>query len=301
VNKYLVIGSEGFIGKHLVEHLTKQGHEVAGIDIFDIADPEYLYFNSNKDIRTIEPFLSQHHFEVCINAAGNGNIAYALQFPAEDFIMNCSDVFYLLQLLKQHQPGIHYIHFSSAAVYGNPESLPVTEYASYKPISPYGWHKLMSEQICREYHELHGMAISIVRPFSVFGPGLKKQIIWDLYQKCSNCTTTIELWGTGKETRDFIFISDLAQAVNIISGHKPEELAIYNLGSGKGISIAEVAGLFTKKFNDAITVVFNNKVREGDPLYWCADISKIRALGYSPVTGIDKGIEEYIKWVKTLE
>ena len=298
--RYLIIGSEGFIGKNLVSQLLKNGDEVFGVDILDVFSPGYHYTNCNGDISNIEAILKDRSIDSCINAAGNGNLSYALEFPFEDYLMNCKDCFRLLDCIRRFQPSIHYIHLSSAAVYGNPDSLPIKEDAPKKPISPYGWHKLMAEQVCEEFVQLYNMSISILRPFSVYGPGLKKQIIWDLYNKCNTSVDSIELWGTGNETRDFIFITDLVHAIDIISKNKLNGLSVYNLASGHEKKVSDVAEIFVKKFKPAIEIVFNNAQRQGDPLYWKADITKVRDLGFTPATSFEEGITAYIDWIKQM-
>ena len=102
--RYLIIGSEGFIGKNLVSQLLKNGDEVFGVDILDVFSPGYHYTNCNGDISNIEAILKDRSIDSCINAAGNGNLSFALEFPFEDYLMNCRDCFRLLDCIRRFQP-----------------------------------------------------------------------------------------------------------------------------------------------------------------------------------------------------
>ena len=104
---------------------------------------------------------------------------------------------------------------SSAAVYGSPSSLPITEQSDIKPISPYGWHKYLSEILCKKYFSLYKMQTISLRVFAVYGERLTKQLFWDIYEKIQK-SNDITLFGTGNESRDFINIKDLVLAIELV-------------------------------------------------------------------------------------
>ena len=108
------------------------------------------------------------------------------------------------------------------------------------PLSPYGRHKVFAEEICNEYHEYFGIKTCSLRIFSAFGPGLKKQILWDIYQKSLH-GDLINLCGTGMETRDFVFIDDIVDAIHKVMLSGDFNAGIYNVASGKEITIRELA------------------------------------------------------------
>jgi nucleoside-diphosphate-sugar epimerase len=115
--------------------------------------------------------------------------------PLNDFEANCLDTFKILESIRNFSPSTKFLYISSAAVYGNPKRLPVRETDGIDPISPYGWHKYYGELMGHEYTSLYGLKTSSVRPFSVYGPGLRKQLFWDLFLK-SRQTNKIDLFGT---------------------------------------------------------------------------------------------------------
>src|SRR5690606_20851190 len=130
--------------------------------------------------------------------------------------------------------------------------------------SPYGWHKYYGELLCKEYHTLYQVRTCFLRPFSVYGPGLRKQLLWDLFPK-SRTSSKIELFGTGNETRDFIYIDDLVQAIALVIEQSPFDACAYNVASGTETSIEEIASSYLRSLNPKAQLSFNNITREGDP------------------------------------
>ena len=297
--KILILGSEGFIGNHLIEYFSIQGYNVYGCDLFEKPAKSYNYFRVGKAAFGRE-ILNEKTFDVCINAGGNGNVPASITEPLLDFESNGVATIRTLESIRLYSPECKYIHISSAAVYGNPSRIPVVESDLLSPISPYGWHKLVAEKLCIEYNSIFNIRTAFVRPFSVYGPGLRKQIFWDLYQKSFSDSKTVELWGTGKESRDFIFIEDLMQIFKLIIEKGNFTGEVYNAGTGTETTISEVAGIFYQNLGKPKEIVFNGKVREGDPINWMADIGKINALGFNPTVSISTGIKKLTEWMKGL-
>jgi dTDP-glucose 4,6-dehydratase/UDP-glucose 4-epimerase len=206
----------------------------------------------------------------------------------------------VLESIRLFAPTCKYLHISSAAVYGNPVSLPVKETDPLHPLSPYGWHKLIAEHLCLEYSSVFNIRTAAVRPFSVFGPGLRKQLFWDLYQRIIAHAGAVELWGTGNESRDFIYIDDLVRIIHIIIKGAAMKGETYNAGNGIETTIKTIAELFFRQLNVSMKPVFNGKVRPGDPLNWRADISKIKDLGFVPENDIAGGMKKLTTWMKSL-
>lgn len=296
--KILIIGSEGFIGQNCVAYFTKIGMEVWGVDLFNQSSRNYNYNKISRLSDDFEEIIKVNQFDILINAAGSGNVNYSMTHPIIDFEANCMDVIIVLENIRKYQNNCKYIHISSAAVYGNPTNLPITEDAITCPLSPYGWHKVISENLCKEYSVVHQVKTIIVRPFSVYGPGLKKQLFWDLFQKIQGNKSVIELWGTGNESRDFIYIDDLVKALYVLIQKANFSAEVYNLASGIETSIAEVIKIFINSYDGRIKYWFNGNVREGDPINWRADISKIGEMGFIPDNSLHCGIGKLTEWLK---
>lgn len=293
--KVLIIGSKGFIGSHCVDHFSQE-HEVWGCDVvLDYNTPRYIPIDS-VDSDFLEIFQN-HDFDVCINCSGAANVPFSLEKPFNDFKLNTLNVFKLLEAIRLYAPKCKFITMSSAAVYGNPESLPIIEGQKCMPVSPYGCHKVMSEMICEEYSRFWGVKTCCLRIFSAYGPRLRKQLFWDMYQKFTT-KDVIELWGTGNESRDFIYISDIIRIIDLAIINSTFEGEVVNVANGIQTTIKEVASSFVKVLASDKEVKFNNAVRNGDPLNWEADITTISNWGYSRQVSLEEGIKGYVKWIK---
>lgn len=293
--KILVIGSRGFIGSHCVDYFSKD-NEVWGCDVvMDYNDSHYIWIGA-VDGELLGLFRG-HKFDVCINCSGAANVPFSLSNPYNDFNLNTLNVFKLLEAIRIHNKECKFITMSSAAVYGNPEQLPITTDMKMSPVSPYGFHKVFAENVCEEYTRFWGIKTCCVRIFSAYGPRLKKQLFWDMYNKFKD-NDVIELWGTGKESRDFIYISDLVKAIDIVIKNCAFNADKINLANGKQITIEEVADTFVKALKSEKKIYFNGAERKGDPINWEADITDLTSWGYEPEVSLEQGIKEYIAWVE---
>lgn len=297
--KIIIIGSKGFIGSHAYQYFQKQQCTVFGCDVVaDYEDPNYIQIDAtNSDYHAI---FEANTFDVCINCAGAASVPLSIQFPLKDFNLNTLNVFKVLDAIRTHQAYCKFINLSSAAVYGNPDQLPIKENAKLHPLSPYGIHKMQAEQIGQEFYTYYNIPTCSLRIFSAYGNGLRKQLFWDMYKKFST-QEAIELFGTGEESRDFIHVDDVIQAIHLViknASFKGEQI---NLANGEEFTIKVVADLYKKHLGTQQKITFNNQVKAGDPLNWRADISIIKAMGYEPAMTLENGIEKYIQWVKSLE
>ena len=291
----LIIGSKGFIGSHCLEYFSGS-HTVFGCDIVkDEASPHYFPIAASSP--GYAPVFSAQQFDVCINCSGAASVPDSLNDPYRDFELNTVNVFKILDAISRHQPACKFLNLSSAAVYGNPESLPVNEEASLHPLSPYGWHKRYAEIICKEFFITKKINTYSVRIFSAYGERLKKQLFWDLYQKTKN-SKQVQLFGTGNESRDFIYILDLVKAIELVMNNAPFDGGCLNIANGKEVTLRDAVTTFISLLGNGITVNFNNESRSGDPLNWCAGISTLQAMGYQQQYSLQQGLKNYIEWLK---
>ena len=290
----LILGASGFIGNACYDYFS-QNNKVIGVDFKD----QYLKgLIIDPDSSVTKKLIADHRFEVIINCAGSANIKESFVSPQSDFLSNTAYLQTILVLIKENSPETKLINISSAAVYGNPEKLPVSEIDKTTPLSPYGVHKLMSEKIMTEYCNLFNIGTLSVRIFSAYGIGLRHQFFFDLYSKLHLNPKQIALFGNGNESRDFIFISDILDAFNLLIGKGKFKGEVYNLASGKESMIKSSALLFAKILDYKGEITFTGKQLEGYPLNWCADISKLSALGFSPKVDLEKGLGLYARWLK---
>jgi UDP-glucose 4-epimerase len=294
--KILVIGSKGFIGSHVYDFFdAKDGYECWGCDVVvDYVDEHYLLVNHiNSDFVEI---FEKNQFDVCINCAGAASVPDSIRNPLRDFSLNVNNVVHILDAIRKHNAGCRFLNMSSAAVYGNPDTIPIEERSLTRPVSPYGRHKMFAEEICKEYHLFFSAKTCSLRIFSAYGPGLRKQILWDIYQK-SRKGNVINLFGTGEETRDFVYIDDIVTAIHLVILSGDFNAGIYNVGSGKQIPIREITSIMLKEIAYEGELFFSGNERTGDPIHWQADISNISKLGYEAQTSINSGIKKYVSWL----
>ncbi|RNL56904.1 NAD-dependent epimerase/dehydratase family protein [Pedobacter jejuensis] len=292
--KVIIIGSKGFIGSHLFKFFSTS-NEVWGADIS--SSTEEKYFMLALQNTSFESIFEENDFDVCINASGNGSVPISLNKPVYDYELNVTNTIKLLDSIRVHNPTCKFINMSSAAVYGNPTTLPIVESNVLKPLSPYGWHKLYAEQLCKEYYYLYNIQTINLRLFSVYGEHLKKQLFWDTYQKAIR-SNQIELFGSGEETRDFIYVEDLLNAIDCIVKRGLFNGEAINIATGKETSIKEATQTFCEFIDPNIKISFNNLIKPGDPLNWKADISMLKSFGFEPKVNIELGLENTVRWLK---
>jgi UDP-glucose 4-epimerase len=210
--------------------------------------------------------------------------------PAADYYSGPVLTFEVLNALRLHAPECRFIFLSSAAVYGNPNIIPVSETQPAAPISPYGFHKWQGELLCREFSQVYGVPTASARIFSAYGPGLRRQVVWDICQKALGGGLLV-LQGTGQESRDFVHALDIAQAVETIVSHALMQGEAYNVASGREVTILELATIILKALGLAHQPQFDSVVPPGTPGNWRADITKLTALGFSQRVALESGLK----------
>ncbi|BBD09300.1 NAD-dependent epimerase/dehydratase family protein [Desulfovibrio ferrophilus] len=291
----LITGVNGFIGSHIAR-LLKKRWRVVGIDTnsIDLHGTTDRYCQLMLPDTDIEGILRREQPSACLHFAGSASVGHSLEYPSHDFQAGPVTLFHLLDAIRKTTPDCSVFFPSSAAVYGNPKALPISEDSPTAPISPYGYHKLMSEQVLQEFSSIYGLNCVTLRIFSCYGPGLKKQLLWDVCSKIRQ--RHLHLFGTGDETRDFIHVDDVARSVEHLLNQQINN-GLFNLASGKQTSVKRIAQLLCEAWPQSdIAPVFNGNSRPGDPLYWQADVSRLAQSGFEPRTPLEQGIAEYAAW-----
>ena len=298
-NSVLITGAAGFLGHYVTRQFATAGWRVIGVDNLAPEEiqfrPGTAYHQLSLPDPSLADLLAAERPKACVHCAGKASVPLSMEEPAADFRSNTVLTFELLELLRKRAPGCRFLLLSSAAVYGNPASLPVYETHASVPLSPYGYHKRQCESICEEFSRVYGLATTCVRIFSAYGPGLKRQVIWDICERVLR-GDRLNLHGTGDESRDFVHAADIARALEMLARISPGEADIYNLATSREVTIRELATLITTFLETGNVVEFDGKVRPGDPLNWRADVSKIRALGFEPAVSLEQGIRTVATW-----
>lgn len=291
----LIIGSKGFIGSHLKTFFLEKNYTVYHADVVVDYSEDQNYFLIDVSNANFKFLFESVSFDFCINCSGAASVPQSIDNPSRDFALNTSNVFLILDAIRSAQPKCKFVNFSSAAVYGNPTSLPIREDHRMLPVSPYGEHKLMSELICAEFWKYFGIHTCSLRVFSAYGEGLTKQLFWDVSQKAMS-NKTIDLYGTGRESRDFIYIEDLAYAVHCVMMRASFTGEPINIANGSEVSIGDAVHCLIKNYDLGNEIVFGGQQRKGDPLNWKADVSLLHSFGYTPKFAIDEGLKNYAQW-----
>ena len=301
MSRVLITGASGFIGHRTGIEFQKYGYEVIGWDRSEARNGFDIVPVDMSDEEILISRLEDCNPDIIIHCAGAADVGKSVKDPTMDYHGNVTLTHNLLfSLHKTEMEKTRVVFLSSAGVYGNPISLPITEDMPLNPLSPYAVHKVMCEDLCKYFANNYGMNVKVARIFSAYGEGLKKQIFWDMHKKAA-AKGRLDMFGTGNESRDYIHVDDVVQSLYLLAT-KASDHVVFNVANGEEITIREATELFAEAAGvTKENIAFNGVVREGDPLNWRADISRIRALGYKMTVNIKDGIEEYVEWLRKEE
>jgi len=295
----LITGAAGFIGKNLALKFASHGYKVIGLGRGDIQEWMVknlkLWYSCEVGLDSLLKLSPLP--DLVLHCAGSASVHDSAITPRIAFQSTVDSLVDVLEYIRIHSPSSKLIYISSAAIYGAAKHLPIPENIASNPISVYGELKLSAERLCQMYARLYGLSILIVRPFSVYGEGLTKQLLWDACKKFSNNQFTF--FGTGNEIRDWIHISDLTKFLYLAKDLPSQECPIFNIGSGEGVPVKDILFEIKRVLGIAGHVEFAQVAREGDPSVYIADISRAKALGWSPQVNWKAGISRYVDWYRS--
>lgn len=304
-NTILITGVAGFIGSHIADLFIEHGHTVIGIDNLrhgnkkNVNKRVILYNVDLTKTRKVKQILFSHHPEIIIHHASNlVDVAMSHKHPWLAY----KDVIMTSNMLEDAQLfGVKHIIFSSSAnVYGNIESIPITESSPISPLSPYGLAKAALENHLQYYSKRYGTKVTIFRYFNVYGTRqsiYSKAAIPNFINGILN-SNIIEVRG-GTQTRDFVFVKDVALA-NYLAATKGVA-GTFNIGTGKQMQIISVIELISKILKKKPQIKHAEKDVSDAPMSE-ASIHKAKTmLKWSPQTSFEKGLTETISYHKLLQ
>jgi UDP-glucose 4-epimerase len=304
----LVTGGAGFIGSHLVEHLVYAGACVTVIDnlatgrmddLQALLPQIELVLGDLSDILRLKR-VTLDDYDYVFHLAANPYIPPSVDNPRFDFHANLNNTFNLLEALRIASRRPRLVNVSSAAVYGNPTRLPITETDPTVPISPYGVSKLAGERYAEVYSRLYGLQATSVRLFSVYGPRQRKQVVFDLLARLREDATRLTVLGDGSQERDFVYVLDVVQAMMLAAEVAPGHGECYNVASGTTHSIRQLVATWCEVCSLAPEVVYTGHVRPGDAEKWAVDITSLGRLGFKPRTLLAEGLAAIRDWYDTI-
>jgi UDP-glucose 4-epimerase len=305
--KALVIGGAGFIGSHLAERLVRDGHEVRVLDNLSTGKRENLAHLANDvelvvaDVRHAERLKQEmRDCDVVFHQAAIVSVPYSVEHPQETLDVNLRGTLNVLEAAKR--AGVkRVVMASSAAIYGEDPELPKRETMLPAPISPYGLEKLASEHYLAIWTKLFGVETVALRYFNVFGPRQDPSspysgvisIFVDRILRGDGVT----IFGDGEQSRDFVFVGDVA-AANLLAGtHDGVAGRVYNVGTGRRTTLKQLIEILGRIAERTVTPRYA-EARAGDIRDSLADISRIRGeLGYEPKVSVEEGLRKLVESV----
>ncbi|WP_254764754.1 NAD-dependent epimerase/dehydratase family protein [Natrinema marinum] len=292
----LVTGGAGFIGSHLVDALTPH-NEVRVLDNFSTGDPAHLPDDVtviDGDVR--DPIALQRAargVDLIFHHAAVVSVSQSVDEPRRSNQTNLESSLLLLEQARQEDARV--VVASSAAVYGHPEELPVSETARTNPTSPYGVQKLALDQYTRLYEELYDLPTVALRYFNVYGPrqqGPYSGVISTFIEQ-ARADEPITIEGDGQQSRDFVHVDDVVRA-NLHAATTDAVGEAYNIGTGTRTTIEALAETIRDATGSASPIV-HREPRTGDIRHSGADASKAsRELGFDARIGLESGIRSLV-------
>lgn len=303
---FIVTGGAGFIGSHLTEQLLIEGNSVTVIDNLCTGSLNNLPKHPSlkllvKNILDCQPQDFHSAIDGIAHLAATPSVIQSWNEPIQCHHNNLSSMMTVLQLCQALKiPRL--VFASSAAVYGNKTQLPIQEEQETSPISPYGLQKLVSEQYANLFAQQLGISFIALRLFNVFGPRQDPNSAYSgvisIFTKAIEKDLPITIYGDGKQTRDFIFVKDVAVAfTKALTTPLPQKLCIScNVGTGQETELLELVNMLESSFNHRKSNINFATARTGDIQNSLADISKVSSLlNFQPKWSVASGIHMLVK------
>ncbi len=300
----LVTGGAGFIGSHIVDELVAEGHRVTVVDNVSSGSWEQVSKDAEQielDIRSekLEDVFKSHAFDIVFHEAAQTMVPYSMDHPEEDASINIMGLLNVLEGARRH--GVRKVIFSSsAAVYGDNENVPICESEMPRPTSFYGLTKWMTEQYLEQYYKAFGLEYTVLRYSNVYGErqGIRGEggVVF-LFAKAITEGSGFTIFGDGTQTRDFIYVKDVA-AANIAAMKALSSRGVYNISSNTELSVNALAEKIMAAAETTVPVSYQAG-RLGDIYRSCLCNQKARLeLGWQPSVSLEDGLKETYMYFK---
>jgi UDP-glucose 4-epimerase len=296
----LVTGSHGVIGRYVARTLAREGWRVVGIGHGEWTAAEWQSWGLAQWVEADVSLPALRSLavkpELVVHCAGSGAVGLSLSDPHLDFQRTVGTTAAMLEYLRVDAPGAALVYPSSAAVYGVADRMPMPEDLPMRPASPYGMHKRMAEELVFEHARFFGLRCAVVRLFSIYGEGFRKQLLWDACRRIE--ANEGEFFGTGDETRDWLHVGDAARLLVEAARHAGTACAVVNGGSGESVTVRDVVTELFRLMGRSDRPVFRGTPRPGDPLHYHADMRRALAWDWRPTIGWRDGLARYVAWFR---
>ncbi|RMF26029.1 MAG: NAD-dependent epimerase/dehydratase family protein [Cyanobacteria bacterium J083] len=310
----IVTGVAGFIGSNLAQTLLEQGEKVIGIDQFNdyyeptlkrknvstlTKYPEFELIEGNIQDLDWEKLLQD--VDIVYHQAAQAGVRASWGEGFRHYTeRNINATQIILEAAKKVKSLKRFVYASTSSVYGNAETMPTPETICPQPVSPYGITKLAAERMCWLYQQNFNVPVTALRYFTVYGPRQRPDMAFHKFFKAALTGESISIYGDGKQTRDFTFISD-AVAANLAAATIPEAIGeVFNIGGGSRVVLNDVLDTIDNIVGTPIKREYLERAR-GDARHTSADVNKAKEiLGYSPQVTLADGLAQEWEWIKSL-
>ncbi|MBR9705804.1 SDR family NAD(P)-dependent oxidoreductase [Candidatus Pacearchaeota archaeon] len=300
----LVTGGSGFIGSHLVDRLIEYGYNVTVIDDLSYGKIENLNEKATffkLDIRDYHKLLEVIDdqdiiFHLAANATTRESSLGWID-PVNDYQVNAVGTLNVFRSVVEADCNAKVVYASSAAVYGEPKYLPITENHPINPISPYGVSKVAGEKYATAYSHEYGIETVTLRIFNTYGPRQPRYVMFDFLKKLKENPKLLKILGTGEQIRDYCYIDDTIDA--FILADKKIKKGVFNVAGGNPVSIRDLAKVMLEILGlNNTKLEFTQKSWRGDITTLVADISRLKKFGFKPETDLEGGILKLVEYFK---
>lgn len=308
-----VTGVAGFIGSHLAERLSADGHRVIGIDCFTNYYPRAIK-EQNLAVLRQQPrftFVEDDLLRADLPVLMNG-VDWVFHLAAQagvraswgkSFEVYTQNNIWATQRLLEAARGARvqkFVFASSSSIYGDAETFPTREDVTPQPISPYGVTKLACEHLARLYWRNYGVPTVGLRYFTVYGPRQRPDMAFHKFIRAALEDREIVIYGDGEQTRDFTFVADAVEGT-VLAALRGEAGAVYNLGGGARVSVNAVLRELERIIGKRVRVRYDAP-QAGDVRHTSADCTRAaNDLGYAPRVMLAKGLRAEVEWLQRAE
>ena len=305
--RMLVTGAAGFIGSHLSDKLLKEGHEVLGVDNLSAGSlenlPKHKEFEFMRfDIRSRKPMGEAcRGVDYIFHLAADPLVKESAERPIDSFDINVHGTVDVLEAARK--AGVKGVLFTStSAVYGDAKLFPTPETYPTVPISNYAASKIAAEAYVSSYSSAYGIRGTVLRYANVFGPRSGHGVMHDFYFKLKKNPAELHMFGNGKQTKSYLYISDCINATVTAFKKQKEQFNLFNVGSDRTYTVDEIAGFVGKHMDLSPKYSY-----EGGERGWVGDVTKMRLdvrklkklTGWKPKVSMKEGVKLYLEWLST--
>lgn len=299
----LVCGAAGFIGRNVCKTLARRGIASIGLGrgTLNIQDQHIIglkaWHSADVTLGSLHKVLQGEDPSAIIHCAGTGSVGAVYKAPHDAYINSVGSTAAILEYVRTRcRQRTRIVYISSSAVYGAYSDGNSIETTSCQPVSPYGFLKLAAEELCRAYNQSYGVRVAVVRPFSVYGNGLRKQLLWDAMNKL--IANDYSFLGTGCELRDWIHVDDVSSLLcDVATDLSLPDFDVFNAShSQKSVRvILELLALAADQ--PQLQPAFTGAAHTGNPQRLTGSSEHAhKVLGWSPSVALEQGLSAYVQW-----